>query len=38
MNIIVTALQFDAIIHEFSEKATRVKEINSILCLLKNAK
>ena len=37
MNTIMTAMQCDAIIHEFSEKATRVKEINSFLCLLKNA-
>ena len=36
MNTIMTAMQCDAIIHEFSEKATRVKEINSFLCLLKN--
>ena len=37
MNTTVTAMPFDAIINTLSERATRVKEINSFLCLLKNA-
>ena len=37
MNTIVTAMQFDATKHEFSEDSTWVNEINSFLRLLKNA-